>query len=126
MLDKQSCLDPKVSFQNLDVFVDCFALWSDFADDPYVAISGRENNPFAQVITSCFAEYCLNPQEDLGGCGPHSFSANASMTAIVHPTKMFSALDCGTLNAEMNTDIAGPGVCVFSFLFLANPFAIDM
>lgn len=119
-MDQQSCLNPKTAFNDLYTFVECFNLWSDGRRDNEIYIVERQNNPFGQAISSCITEYCLNPQEDLGGCGDHDLHRNSSLGVIMQPVKSFSSVDCATVNGEVDKDIAGPGVC------FAKPFTIDM
>lgn len=112
MVDKQSCLDPKIAFKNLDTFVNCVDLWGDRNYYSRSSIARNKDNPFVQVFDSCIAEYCQFPQSDLGGCSNRGYLDSLSDETIdIHLRSSLSALECDVVNRDVDADIAGPGVC---------------
>ena len=71
------------------------------------------HNTFGQVISRCVSKYCNAPPPPspaLGKC--RNMDEDRRYTRTLGPVVDFYSKTCIGVNNHVNTDIAGPGVCI--------------
>lgn len=109
-MNKTACLDPTYAFQDFQTFSGCFYSWGNATDDAPAVILPTDST-FGGVIRGCVSEYCNAPSSALGK-SRNNMDEDRHYTLTLRPVVDFYSKICIGVNNHVNTDIAGPGVCI--------------